>query len=154
MLPLHSLRLLVVAPFTCLQGEMEWLGRTSPAATPTREPLAVAVGWVDWDAPPVDVFLPPGSTAPEAEDQDVDVSGTKLPDHPSSKELSAVEEEARIHKVLDLGVNLTPGASPIPLWRGIAIVIVSTLGPILVTITILPFHCTHYLVQGLGGRPL
>jgi hypothetical protein len=32
-------------------------------------------------------------------------------DCPSSKELSVVEVEAQIHKVLDLGVILTPGAS-------------------------------------------
>jgi hypothetical protein len=36
--------------------------------------------------------------------------GPSCPDRPSSKELSAVEVEARIHKVLHHGVNPTPGA--------------------------------------------
>jgi hypothetical protein len=73
------------------------------------------------------------------------------PDRPSSTELSAVEVEARIHIVLDLGVNLTLCAGPVPLWRGIATVRVSTLGPVLVAFAILPFHFTHDLVQGLGA---
>jgi hypothetical protein len=45
--------------------------------------------------------------------------GRSCPDHPSSEVLSLEEVEAQIHKVLDLGVNLTPGAGPISLWRGI-----------------------------------
>jgi hypothetical protein len=59
--------------------------------------------------------------------------------------------DARIHKVLDHVVNLTLRANPIPLWRGIASVRVSTLGPILAAFTILSFCCTRVLVQGLGG---
>jgi hypothetical protein len=41
-------------------------------------------------------------------------------DCPSSKELSVVEVEAQIHKVLDLGVILTPPVLTIPLRRGMA----------------------------------
>jgi hypothetical protein len=43
-----------------------------------RGPLAFAAGRADLDAPPADIFQPPGSTALEAEDQDVDVSRTEL----------------------------------------------------------------------------
>jgi hypothetical protein len=49
--------------------------------------------------------------------------------------------EAQIHKVLDLGVNPTPGASLAHLLRGIASVWVCTLGPISMAFMILSFHC-------------
>jgi hypothetical protein len=42
-------------------------------------------------------------------------SGSSYPNHPSSEELSTVEVEAQIRKVLELGVILTPGAGPVPL---------------------------------------
>jgi hypothetical protein len=77
--------------------------------------------------------------------------GPSYPDRPSSEELSAVEVEARIHKVLDLGVNPIPGAILVPLQRGITSVRVYTLGLISVTFVILSFHCTRDLAQGLGG---
>jgi hypothetical protein len=77
--------------------------------------------------------------------------GPSCTDHPSFEELSAAEVEANIHKVLDLGVNLTPGASLVPLQRGIASVRVSTLGPILMAFAMLSFHCARDLAQGLGG---
>jgi hypothetical protein len=78
--------------------------------------------------------------------------GSSRPNSPSSKELIRVVE-AQIHKVLDLGVISIPGASPVPLRRGIASVGVSTPSPIPVTLMILSFHCAHDLVQGLwGGR--
>jgi hypothetical protein len=77
--------------------------------------------------------------------------GPSCPDHPSSEELSAAEVDAQIHKILDLGVNLTPSSSPVPLWRGIASVRVNTLGPILVAFAILSFHYAHDLAQGLGA---
>jgi hypothetical protein len=35
--------------------------------------------WVDQNAPPTDVFQPSDTATPEADDQDVDISGTKLP---------------------------------------------------------------------------
>jgi hypothetical protein len=71
--------------------------------------------------------------------------GPYCPDRPSSEELSVAEVEPRIHKVLVLGVNLTPGADPVPLWRGIASVRVSTLGPVLEAFVILSFHYAHDL---------
>jgi hypothetical protein len=77
--------------------------------------------------------------------------GPSCPDRPSSEELSAVEVEARIHKVLDLGVNPIPGAILVPLQRGITSVRVYTLGLVSVSFVILSFHCTHDLAQGLGG---
>jgi hypothetical protein len=57
------------------------------------------------------------------------------------------EVEAWIHKVLGLGVNLNPGRSPghVPLWRGIASVMVSTSSPVLAVFVILSFHYTHDL---------
>jgi hypothetical protein len=39
--------------------------------------------------------------------------GSSCPDHFSSEELSAVEVDARIHKVLDLGVNPNPEVGPV-----------------------------------------
>jgi hypothetical protein len=41
--------------------------------------------------------------------------GPSYTDYPSSKELSTAEVDTRIHKVLDLGVNLNSRASPVPL---------------------------------------
>jgi hypothetical protein len=42
-------------------------------------------------------------------------SGLSCPDRLSSEELSTVEINAWVHKVLDLGVNPNPRAGPIPL---------------------------------------
>jgi hypothetical protein len=83
-------------------------------------------------------------------------------DHPFVEELSAVEVDSRIHKVLDLGVNPNPRASPVPLHDGVARARVSMLGPILVAYVILSFQCHwmggewvgggHPLCLGLQGR--
>jgi hypothetical protein len=67
------------------------------------------------------------------------------PSHPSFKELSAVEVDAQICKVLYLGVIPTPGVDPVPLRRGISSVKVSTSSPVLVSFTILSLHCAHDL---------
>jgi hypothetical protein len=67
------------------------------------------------------------------------------PDRPSSKELSEVEFDSRIHKVLDLGVNPHPGVGPAPLQGAVASARVSMLGPISVVFAIISFHCTHGL---------
>jgi hypothetical protein len=56
--------------------------------------------------------------------------------------------ESWIHKDSDLGGIPTPGASPIPLRRGIASVTVSTVGFISPTFAILPFHYARNLAQG------
>jgi hypothetical protein len=72
--------------------------------------------------------------------------GLSYPDCPSSEELSEMEVEAQIHKVLDLGVNLNSGANPVPLRRGITSVRVSTLGPVSSAFMILSFHCACDLV--------
>jgi hypothetical protein len=76
--------------------------------------------------------------------------GSSCPDCPSPEELSVVEVKARICKVLDSVVTLSPDAVPDPLQRGIASVRVSILGPIPVAFMILSFHCARDLVQGLG----
>jgi hypothetical protein len=44
--------------------------------------------------------------------------GPNCPDRPSSEELSVIEVEAQIHKVLDLGVNPTPVPAPSPYGEG------------------------------------
>jgi hypothetical protein len=77
--------------------------------------------------------------------------GPSYPDHPTSEELSVMEVDSQIHKVLDLGVNPKPGPDPIPLCRGVASVRVSTSGPVLVAFAILSFHHAHDSTQGLGG---
>jgi hypothetical protein len=77
--------------------------------------------------------------------------GPSCPDRPLFEELSAAEIDARIHKVLDLGVNLNPEVGPVPLWRGVACARVSMLGPISAAFAILSFLCAHDLAQGLGS---
>jgi hypothetical protein len=57
--------------------------------------------------------------------------GSSCLDRPSSEELSTAEVDSRIHKVLDLGVNPNPGASPAPLHEGVTSARVSKLSPIL-----------------------
>jgi hypothetical protein len=56
--------------------------------------------------------------------------GPSCPDRPSSEELSMVEIDSQIYKVLDLGVNLNPKAGPVPYEDSVAFVILS-------------FHCAH-----------
>jgi hypothetical protein len=73
------------------------------------------------------------------------------PGCPSSEELSVVEVDARIHKVLDLGVNLNPGVGPVPLQRGVTSTRVSMPGSISVAFVILSFQCTRDLARGLRG---
>jgi hypothetical protein len=41
--------------------------------------------------------------------------GPSYSERTSSKELSAAEVDARIHKVLDLGLSLNPSIGPVPL---------------------------------------
>jgi hypothetical protein len=60
-----------------------------------------------------------------------------------------VEVNSRIHKVLDLGADLNPGAGPAPLQEGVASARVSMFGPISAAYTILSFHHTRDLAQGL-----
>jgi hypothetical protein len=76
--------------------------------------------------------------------------GSTCPDCPSPEELSAVDEESQIHKVLDSAAVPPPGASPGPLRRGIISVRVGTSGPISTTFTILSLHYANDIAQGLG----
>jgi hypothetical protein len=64
-------------------------------------------------------------------------------DRPSPEELSVVEVETRICKVLDSTVIASHDASPDPIRRWIASVRVSTLVPIFVAFVILSFHNIH-----------
>jgi hypothetical protein len=77
--------------------------------------------------------------------------GPSYPDYPSSEEWSVVEVEPRIHKVLNLRVNLNPSPSLVPPWRGNASVRVSMSDLVSVAFTILYFYCAHDLAQGLEG---
>jgi hypothetical protein len=124
------MRLPVVAPFPCLLGEMEWLRRL-PAF------IGMHLLWM--------FFSHRIQQLRSRWTKMWTYPGPSCPDHPSSDELSVAEVEAWIDKVLDLGVNPTPSAGPIPLQRGIASVRVSTLGPVLVAFTILSFQCTRDL---------
>jgi hypothetical protein len=45
--------------------------------------------------------------------------GPSCPNRPTSEELSVVEVEARIHKVLDLRVNPNPNTDPFPYGEGL-----------------------------------
>jgi hypothetical protein len=73
------------------------------------------------------------------------------PDHTSTEELCTVEVDSRIHKVLDLGLNLNPGAGPVPLWRGVTSARVSMIGPVLVAFVTLPFSVLVILYRALGA---
>jgi hypothetical protein len=77
--------------------------------------------------------------------------GPSYPDRSSSKELSVVEVEAHIHKVLDLKVNSNSCVGSVPLRRGIASVRVSTLGIVLAAFAMLSFHYAHDHAQVLGA---
>jgi hypothetical protein len=77
--------------------------------------------------------------------------GPSCRDRPSSGELSAVVINTRIHKVLDLGANLNPGAGPAPLHEGFASTRVSMFGPVLAVYATLSFNCARDLMQGLRG---
>jgi hypothetical protein len=66
--------------------------------------------------------------------------GPSCPDCPSPEELSAMEVDGRIHKVLDLGVSPNPGVGPVPLRKGITSASVSTLGPVSVAFALKSFH--------------
>jgi hypothetical protein len=68
-------------------------------------------------------------------------------DRPSSKELSAADVNAWIHKVLDLRANSNLGVDPTLLQEGVAVSRVSMFGPILAAYVILSFHCARGLVQ-------
>jgi hypothetical protein len=59
--------------------------------------------------------------------------GSSCPDCPTSEELSPVEVEAQIHKVMDLEVNLNPDPYLVHLRRGI----------VSAAFTIRSFHYTH-----------
>jgi hypothetical protein len=85
-----------------------------------------------------------------AKDQDVVVSRPSCSNRPCSEELSTVEVNSQIHKVMDLGINPNPKASPAPLQEGVASARVSTIGPISTAYMILSFHCARGLAQGLG----
>jgi hypothetical protein len=61
------------------------------------------------------------------------------------------EINTRIHKVLDLGANPSPMASPAPLQEGVASTRVNMFGPILVAYVILSFHHAHGPSYGLRG---
>jgi hypothetical protein len=66
--------------------------------------------------------------------------GSSYLDCPSPEELSAMEVDAWIHRVLDLRVSPNPRVGPVPLWKGIASTRVSTLGPVSAAFVILSFH--------------
>jgi hypothetical protein len=72
-------------------------------------------------------------------------SGLSCLDSRSSKELSAAEINTWIHKVLDLGADLNPVASPARLREGVANTRDSMFGHVSVAYMILSFHCTRNL---------
>jgi hypothetical protein len=64
-----------------------------------------------------------------------------------------VKVDAQMHKVLDLRVKPNPGAGLAPLQGGVASARVSTLGPVFTAFTVLSFHRTCDIAQGLrDGR--
>jgi hypothetical protein len=77
--------------------------------------------------------------------------GPSCPDRPSFEEFSVVEINTWIHKVLDLGANPNTGPHPTPLPEGVASTRVSLFRHHSAAYTILFFHHSHDLLQGLRG---
>jgi hypothetical protein len=67
-----------------------------------------------------------------------------------SEELSEAEINTRIHKVLDHGANLNPGAGPAPLIEGVATTKVSLFGFVSAGCMISSSHRARDIVKGLG----
>jgi hypothetical protein len=63
----------------------------------------------------VDILQRPDSATSTKEDQDVGISRVQLPRPFFPEELSAVEVETRVCKVLDSTIILSPGDGPNPL---------------------------------------
>jgi hypothetical protein len=121
-----------------------WSGQEGPrqVAAHARGPSIITAGG------PVDVSQLPDLATLVVKNQDVTVFEVKL-DYPSSEELNEAEVNSRIHKVLDLGADLNPGACPALLQEGVASARVSMLGSVSVAYAILSFHHAHGLTQGL-----
>jgi hypothetical protein len=77
--------------------------------------------------------------------------GSSCPDRPSFEGLGAVEINSRIHKVLDHGDNLNPGAGHAPLYEGVASTSVRFSRPVSIAYAILSLHRSHGHAQGHGG---
>jgi hypothetical protein len=77
------------------------------------------VGGADWSAPSTDIFSHRIQLLRRWRTKMWMYPGLSCPDRPFSKELSAIEVDAQIHKVLDLGVNPNPRDNPVPLQRGV-----------------------------------
>jgi hypothetical protein len=77
--------------------------------------------------------------------------GPSSPDLPYFEELSTVEINTQMRKILDLGANPNSGAGPVPLQEGVASTKVSMFGPILAAYAILSFNHTHSLAHYLRG---
>jgi hypothetical protein len=108
-------------------------------------------GGADRGAPPMDIFESSDPAAPVVKNKDVDVSRAKLSQLPSSQELSVSDIDTQIHKVLDLGADLNPWASPAPLQEGVASTRVSMFEPVSAAYVILSFDRANGLAHGLGG---
>jgi hypothetical protein len=78
-------------------------------------------------------------------------SGLSFPNRSFSKELSTVDINTQIHKVLDHGANSDHGVGPAPLREGVASTRVSLLESISAAYAILSFHHTHGLCAGSWG---
>jgi hypothetical protein len=67
-----------------------------------------------------------------------------------SEELSDVNINTRIHKVLDHGADLNLGADPVPLGEGVASTRVSLFGSVFGSLHDFISHCARDFMQGLG----
>jgi hypothetical protein len=67
-----------------------------------------------------------------------------------SEELSDAKINTRIHKVPDHGVDLNPGADPIPLGEGVTSTRVSLFGSVFGSLHNFISHCARDFMQGLG----
>jgi hypothetical protein len=72
-------------------------------------------------------------------------------DRSFSEELSMMEINTWIHKVLDHGANQNPTADHAPLRERVTSTRVSLFGPVLVAYAILSSYHARGLAQGLGG---
>jgi hypothetical protein len=77
--------------------------------------------------------------------------GPSCLDRSFSNESSEADINSRIHKVLDHGANMNPGADLAHLREGVGSTRVSLFGSVLAACVISSSHHAHDLVKGFGG---
>jgi hypothetical protein len=142
------------APFPSLTGGMRWLKRNSASFCPSVSSSS-SYGGRGWRACTscVTFFIHRIQPLRQRVTKTWLYPGPSCLDHSFFEELSEAEINIQIHKVLDHGANLTPGAGLASLRDGVAGTKVSPFGSVVATCTILSSHHARGHAQSLrGGR--